>query len=197
MDTSVNAPTLRRFDWKTHGFTAYAYRNIVLYPPVAPIEQSAAPAVAPEAPPAQPSTKHRPGWAKARRERLEFDNWRCCKCHRCGLPSDGILDVHHIVERVFDGSDDLANLVTLCSDCHQEWTFCQPGLMSFPTWLTAVPARFLVEVFALEWPDDITARAFKEQIRSTLALVRAERSKAADRRVGEWRAKQENKRRPK
>ncbi len=42
---------------------------------------------------------------------------RCCICHRfCGVR----MEVHHIKQSAFNGSDDAENLVPLCFDCHAE-----------------------------------------------------------------------------
>jgi 5-methylcytosine-specific restriction endonuclease McrA len=46
---------------------------------------------------------------------LERDGWRCQKC---GSLKD--LQVHHQKYRSRQGSDSLANLVTLCAYCHME-----------------------------------------------------------------------------
>ncbi len=42
-----------------------------------------------------------------------------CKCQECGK-SNGILEVHHIRARKYRGADTIANLITLCSHCHQK-----------------------------------------------------------------------------
>lgn len=44
------------------------------------------------------------------------DENRCIKCHRC---TD--LHVHHIRAKVFGGTDENENLITLCVACHEEW----------------------------------------------------------------------------
>ena len=53
-------------------------------------------------------------WARLRRRALDRDNWRCV---RCESPLD--LEVHHI-QALADGGAalDLANVETLCRDCH-------------------------------------------------------------------------------
>jgi 5-methylcytosine-specific restriction endonuclease McrA len=48
-----------------------------------------------------------------RRAVLKRDNYRCILC---GATRN--LEVHHIVPRAEGGSNDLANLVTLCTACH-------------------------------------------------------------------------------
>lgn len=53
-------------------------------------------------------------WARARRAVLDRDGWRCTKCGRPGR-----LEVHHVTPLRDGGAAfDLANLVTLCRDCH-------------------------------------------------------------------------------
>lgn len=42
-----------------------------------------------------------------------------CKCKECGK-SNVALEVHHIKPRRLNGSNILANLITLCSKCHQK-----------------------------------------------------------------------------
>jgi 5-methylcytosine-specific restriction protein A len=46
---------------------------------------------------------------------LERDGW---KCQCCGSPKD--LQVHHLVRRSKQGSDELNNLMTLCASCHRQ-----------------------------------------------------------------------------
>ncbi len=44
--------------------------------------------------------------------------------HRCRAPGcehRGSLEVHHVVPRVRGGTNDPANLITLCSACHRLW----------------------------------------------------------------------------
>lgn len=84
------------------------------------------------------------------------------------------LEVHHIVERCNGGSNDPDNLIVLCSDCHNEWTFFEPPaeVMSFARWLAIPPGRYLVAAFAHEWPSDQSARDFKRDIELTIARTR-------------------------
>ena len=42
-----------------------------------------------------------------------------CKCMECGKQNT-ILEVHHIVPRRLKGKNNLGNLITLCSSCHQK-----------------------------------------------------------------------------
>ena len=54
------------------------------------------------------------GFANAREHALVRDNYTCQCCGKKNCR----LEVHHIVFRSDNGSDDLENLVTLCEDCH-------------------------------------------------------------------------------
>jgi 5-methylcytosine-specific restriction endonuclease McrA len=58
------------------------------------------------------------------RKVLERDGWRC---QRCGRSSE--LQVHHIRFRSALGDDDLDNLITLCSECHQSAHRFRSGIM--------------------------------------------------------------------
>lgn len=42
-----------------------------------------------------------------------------CKCKECGK-SNCMLEVHHIVPKKMNGKNNLGNLITLCSECHQK-----------------------------------------------------------------------------
>lgn len=48
---------------------------------------------------------------------LGRDSWRC-RNPRCGMRNN--LHVHHVVFRSEHGPDETWNLITLCSDCHDE-----------------------------------------------------------------------------
>lgn len=52
-------------------------------------------------------------WRKSARLAKSRDSFRC---HRCGESKN--LSVHHCISRSRGGSDDLENLITLCSCCH-------------------------------------------------------------------------------
>jgi 5-methylcytosine-specific restriction endonuclease McrA len=58
-------------------------------------------------------------WARLRARVLERDAWTC---GRCGAPA---TEVHHIVPWAQGGSDDEANLVSVCHQCHQQLTRAQ------------------------------------------------------------------------
>lgn len=53
-------------------------------------------------------------WAKCRRGCLRRDNYRC---RRCGKRKP-LVTAHHIVPRDEGGSNDLTNLISLCTQCH-------------------------------------------------------------------------------
>lgn len=50
---------------------------------------------------------------KTRREVYRRDGWRCALCD-----STQYIQVHHCVPRGEGGTDEIQNLITLCSDCH-------------------------------------------------------------------------------
>ena len=53
-------------------------------------------------------------WQRVRRAALQRDDYRCRKCRRPGR-----LEVHHVQPLEKGGAAlELANLVTLCRDCH-------------------------------------------------------------------------------
>lgn len=55
-------------------------------------------------------------WARVRRQVFDRDNWRCMSCGRPGR-----LEAHHVKPLEKGGAPyDLANLKTLCRQCHIE-----------------------------------------------------------------------------
>lgn len=48
---------------------------------------------------------------------FERDNYTCQKC-KIQDKTAKILEAHHIVPLVFEGKDELDNLITLCGNCH-------------------------------------------------------------------------------
>lgn len=56
------------------------------------------------------------GFANRKAYVLWRDNYTCQQCKKSNVP----LEVHHIVYRSQDGSDDESNLITLCDDCHNK-----------------------------------------------------------------------------
>jgi len=69
------------------------------------------------------------------------------------------------------GTNDLNNLVTLCSVCHDEWEMVEKvSRMSFDTWLLLPTALQLLYAFMREWPDDVSAREAQQAILQTHQL---------------------------
>lgn len=58
------------------------------------------------------------GYANTKAKVLDRDNYTCQICK--GKHKDSKLEVHHIIFRSQDGSDDENNLITLCKTCHDE-----------------------------------------------------------------------------
>ena len=71
----------------------------------------------------QSTTERGYGWAwQQQRERiLTRDNGLCCMCSKAGRVSLA-TDVDHIVNKAQGGSDDDANLQSLCRPCHKAKT---------------------------------------------------------------------------
>jgi 5-methylcytosine-specific restriction endonuclease McrA len=61
-----------------------------------------------------------PGWANRRRLVLERDGHRCQMCGALAT------EVDHIQPRAQGGSDELANLRSLCRPCHAMVTYRRP-----------------------------------------------------------------------
>jgi 5-methylcytosine-specific restriction protein A len=57
-----------------------------------------------------------PGWTSARAAALRRDGHRCT---RCAAPA---AEVHHLQSRADGGGNELANLTSLCTPCHQAAT---------------------------------------------------------------------------
>lgn len=60
-------------------------------------------------------------WQQLRKRILARDNGLCCLCARDGKVTIAV-DVDHIVNKDADGSDDEANLQSLCVPCHKAKT---------------------------------------------------------------------------
>ncbi len=58
------------------------------------------------------------GFANTKAKVLNRDNYTCQLCK--GKHKDSKLEVHHIIFRSQNGSDDEENLITLCYTCHQD-----------------------------------------------------------------------------
>ena len=52
-------------------------------------------------------------WVRLRRLVFARDGWRCMKCGQRGR-----LECHHVEPLWAGGSNDLANLLTVCRSCH-------------------------------------------------------------------------------
>lgn len=59
-------------------------------------------------------------WELARAEALRRDLYLCVYCQALHPPRiTSATVVHHRIEKAKGGTDDLANLVSLCRDCHE------------------------------------------------------------------------------
>lgn len=68
---------------------------------------------------------------KQRQAIFSRDGNQCTKCHR---KTD--LHVHHIKAKVFGGTDEDENLITLCLACHDEWHAVETVAdLQFAEWL--------------------------------------------------------------
>src|SRR5262245_56350990 len=57
-----------------------------------------------------------PDWVNIREAVLRRDNYKCLEC---GTPCRAAeADVHHLLPRSAEGTDEPSNLVTLCDGCH-------------------------------------------------------------------------------
>lgn len=117
-----------------------------------------------------------------RRAVLERDGHACSRplCSRADL-----LAVHHVVAVDDGGTDDAANLVTLCGACHREWhTLERRSAWPFDRWLAAPPLPHLLALFdelAGEW----AAWAAELELERPEQLRRTKRAmEAAGRRLG-------------
>ena len=69
-------------------------------------------------------------WRKLRKRVLEEEP----SCRRCGEPS---TDVDHIIPRRQGGSDERANLQSLCHSCHSKYTAETDGGFGNRAWCTS------------------------------------------------------------
>jgi len=65
-------------------------------------------------------------WTQKRRDRLIFDDWKCCHCR-----STSELQVHHWKYDLFNES--IEDLVTLCNVCHERIHEYNAVKLSFPS----------------------------------------------------------------
>ena len=54
---------------------------------------------------------------RLRKDAFKRDNFTCQKC-KIQDKTVRILEAHHIIPLVMEGSDNLDNIITLCGDCH-------------------------------------------------------------------------------
>lgn len=55
-------------------------------------------------------------WEQLRRQTIKRDRYRCQRCDK--KLEYAMLTAHHMMPRAAGGCDDVTNLVTLCSPCH-------------------------------------------------------------------------------
>ncbi|WHQ80658.1 HNH endonuclease [Ligilactobacillus animalis] len=65
---------------------------------------------------------HSVEWQRLREQALLRDHYECQWCKANGKVSEGVLEVDHIkdIEHYPESATDLANLRTLCKDCHNK-----------------------------------------------------------------------------
>lgn len=66
-------------------------------------------------------------WQRLRRQVFARDSWRCVLCGVRGVErdegdGDRVLEVDHLVEVADGGDNSLANLRTVCRECHRSKT---------------------------------------------------------------------------
>lgn len=98
------------------------------------------------------------GWQKLRDTIIRRDKFRCQRCREGrfqGLKKSD-LSVHHIKPRSEGGSNDPANLITLCHPCHDLVEIHEP------------PIRNLPQIIGFETEDESRERELRD-IRDTVA----------------------------
>lgn len=65
-------------------------------------------------------------WDKARKQRLELDRYLCQPCLKAGRTT-AATEVHHLQSKADGGTDDLSNLLSSCSSCHQDLDLANRG----------------------------------------------------------------------
>lgn len=78
-------------------------------------------------------------WEQKRRQRLEFDEWKCCHCR-----SKTSLQVHHWAYDLF--AESLDDLSTLCRTCHERIHEYSAVKLSFPSHVSLDVFRQLQEL---------------------------------------------------
>jgi hypothetical protein len=110
--------------------------------------------------------------SKLRKAVLKRDNKTCCKCGR-----QKPLELHHIKPVADGGPDEVSNLITLCSACHDEWELVEiTTRINFNDWLS-LPSlgSLLIVILKQEWPDNMSAREYKKQMLATLEMMKKDR----------------------
>ena len=105
-----------------------------------------------------------------RREVLDRDGRRCRKCGFNAATASG-LELHHILDVALGGTDNPDNLITLCSGCHVEWTFCAPTTVTFADWLQLPTAQVLMALIARPIANK-GAEAWRRELLATFSAVR-------------------------
>ena len=61
--------------------------------------------------------RHSKHFNLVKKKGLEYCEW--CLRKRLEIPAPGTLEGHHIIEYKDGGSDDISNILVLCSSCHK------------------------------------------------------------------------------
>lgn len=83
-------------------------------------------------------------WPKIREKRLEIDDHQCANCDK----SDS-LQVHHVVPKSLGGVDEVSNLRTLCTDCHDKAHGSSIGLITGEQ--TSSETRWIPTIDTMRW----------------------------------------------
>lgn len=84
---------------------------------------------------------------KIRRQILKENNIKHLICARCGN-YHGSIHLHHIKEIVYGGTNDVENLIPLCSCCHHEWDDWGEVGIPFGTFLLTPKLTAIAKLFA-------------------------------------------------
>jgi hypothetical protein len=105
-----------------------------------------------------------------RRKALKRDGRRCRKC-------GGVNEVaaHHVLRLDRGGPDTADNMLALCAICHAEWHMIETyAPRDFMQWLDMPPLGVLLTYLDRPdlWPEDMTARQFREELLKGFRAVR-------------------------
>jgi len=100
-------------------------------------------------------------FADFRRLLLRTENIKHLICARCGYFSKSV-DLHHLEELIFGGSNEVGNLVPLCRTCHIDWDDCGEIGMSF--------GEFLVSLSSVAWQAAAHLGLFRSNMGVGVAL---------------------------